>query len=119
MPSFSELAEKTGRWRVLAGAWHLSPALGDRMLAATLQDRSVFLRELLPQDLKFEIEHLTLDEANQGCPVSRNRYRESACPPDGSRGTPSLAKGIESTSNQDTGFAVLAMVQCRGTGGQP
>ncbi len=49
--------------RVVAGAWHLSPALGDRMLAGKLQDHSVFLRELLPQDLKFEIEHLDLNEA--------------------------------------------------------
>ena len=49
--------------RVVAGAWHLSPALGDRMLAARFLDRAVFLRELLPQDLKFEIEELTPGEA--------------------------------------------------------
>lgn len=49
--------------RVVQGAWHLSPALGNRMLAARFQDRSVFLRELLPQDLKFEIEHLSQEEA--------------------------------------------------------
>lgn len=49
--------------RVAEGAWHLSPALGDRLLAASILDRPVFLRELLPQDLKFEIEHLTPEEA--------------------------------------------------------
>ncbi len=49
--------------RVVEGAWHLSPALGERMLAASLQGRSVFMRELLPQDLKLDIEHLTPDEA--------------------------------------------------------
>ncbi|WP_443749441.1 DUF2252 family protein [Asticcacaulis solisilvae] len=49
--------------RVVQGAWHLSPALGERMRASTLLGKSVFLRELLPQDLKFEIEHLTPDEA--------------------------------------------------------
>ncbi len=49
--------------RVVKGAWHLSPALGDRMLAAKFDGHSVFLRELLPQDLKFDIEHLTRDEA--------------------------------------------------------
>lgn len=49
--------------RVVAGASHLSPALGDRMLATHLNDRSVFLRELLPQDLKFDIEQLTPEEA--------------------------------------------------------
>ncbi len=46
-----------------SAAWHLSPALGERMLAAKLQDRAVFLRELLPQDLKFEIEQLTVGES--------------------------------------------------------
>jgi len=49
--------------RVVRGAWHLSPALGDRMQSAELLGRSVFIRELMPQDLKFEIEHLTADEA--------------------------------------------------------
>jgi uncharacterized protein (DUF2252 family) len=49
--------------RVVQGAWHLSPALGDRMLAAKLLDRPVFVRELLPQDLKFDVADLTCDEA--------------------------------------------------------
>jgi uncharacterized protein (DUF2252 family) len=49
--------------RIAEGAWHLSPALGDRLLAGRLLDRSVFVRELLPQDLKFELDHLTQDEA--------------------------------------------------------
>ncbi|MBU6222696.1 MAG: DUF2252 family protein [Planctomycetes bacterium] len=49
--------------RVVAGAWHLSPALGDRMLAAKVLDRPVFVRELLPQDLKFELADLNCDEA--------------------------------------------------------
>lgn len=51
--------------RVVTGAWHLAPALGERMLAARLQERPVFLRELLPQDLKFEIEKLTPEEATR------------------------------------------------------
>jgi uncharacterized protein (DUF2252 family) len=49
--------------RVVKGAWHLSPALGDRMIAAPFRDRQVFLRELLPQDLKFDIANLTREEA--------------------------------------------------------
>ena len=49
--------------RVVQGAWHLSPALGDRMLAAKVLDHPVFVRELLPQDLKFELADLTCDEA--------------------------------------------------------
>ncbi len=49
--------------RVVTGAWHLSPALGDRMQWDALLGKSVFVRELMPQDLKFEIEQLTSDEA--------------------------------------------------------
>ncbi len=49
--------------RVVEGARHLSPFLGDRMLAARLLDRSVFVRELMPQDLKLELEDLTREEA--------------------------------------------------------
>lgn len=49
--------------RVVAGARHLSPNLGNRMVATTLLGKSVFIRELLPQDLKLEIEDLTRDEA--------------------------------------------------------
>ena len=49
--------------RVVKGGWHLSPALGDRMLAAKVLDRPVFVRELLPQDLKFDVASLTCEEA--------------------------------------------------------
>jgi uncharacterized protein (DUF2252 family) len=49
--------------RVVEGARHLSPHLGERMVAAHLMERSVFVRELLPQDLKLEIDRLTREEA--------------------------------------------------------
>jgi uncharacterized protein (DUF2252 family) len=49
--------------RVVTGARHMSPHLGGRMLAARLLDKAVFIRELLPQDLKLEIETLSCDEA--------------------------------------------------------
>ena len=49
--------------RVVEGARHLSPALGDRMRSANLLDKPVIIRELLPQDLKLEIEHLDREEA--------------------------------------------------------
>ena len=49
--------------RVLEGARRLAPALGERMLAATLLGRSVFVRELLPQDLKVELDRIEADEA--------------------------------------------------------
>ncbi len=49
--------------RVVQGALHVAPFLGERMLSARLMDRSVFLRELMPQDMKIEIEHLPQSEA--------------------------------------------------------
>ncbi len=49
--------------RVVLGARNLSPSLGERMMASRVLDRSVFIRALLPQDLKVEIETLTRDEA--------------------------------------------------------
>ena len=49
--------------RVVKGALHLSPHLGRRMVAGKIEDRSVFIRELLPQDLKIEIERLTVEDA--------------------------------------------------------
>jgi uncharacterized protein (DUF2252 family) len=48
--------------RVVLGARHLSPALGERMLAQRFMDHDVFLRELLPQDMKLEINQLTLQD---------------------------------------------------------
>ena len=49
--------------RVVEGAKHLSPALGERMMASKLLSRSVVLRELMPQDLKLEIDQLSHEEA--------------------------------------------------------
>jgi uncharacterized protein (DUF2252 family) len=49
--------------RVVEGARNLSPALGNRMMASTLLGRSVVLRELMPQDLKLEIDQLSREEA--------------------------------------------------------
>jgi uncharacterized protein (DUF2252 family) len=49
--------------RVVEGARHLSPYLGERMVAEPLMEQSVFVRELLPQDLKLEMDRLTREEA--------------------------------------------------------
>jgi uncharacterized protein (DUF2252 family) len=49
--------------RVVEGAKHLSPALGERMMAAKMLARPVVLRELMPQDLKLEIDRLSREEA--------------------------------------------------------
>ncbi|MEC5406034.1 DUF2252 domain-containing protein [Paraburkholderia sp. MPAMCS5] len=51
--------------RVVEGARHLSPSLGERMRSARLADRAVVLRELLPQDMKLTIEQLTREEATR------------------------------------------------------
>ena len=49
--------------RVLTGARALSPSLGNRMLAGTVLGKSVFLRELMPQDLKIEVRSLSPEAA--------------------------------------------------------
>lgn len=58
-----EKMPKDNAERVVEGGLHLSPHLGKRMTAGKVDGRSVFIRELLPQDLKIEIERLTVEEA--------------------------------------------------------
>jgi uncharacterized protein (DUF2252 family) len=58
-----EKMPKDNAERVVQGALHLSPHLGKRMVAGMVEGRSVFIRELLPQDLKVEIERLTIEDA--------------------------------------------------------
>jgi uncharacterized protein (DUF2252 family) len=49
--------------RVVEGARKLSPYLGQRMLPWSFCNRPVIIRELLPQDLKLEMDQLTREEA--------------------------------------------------------
>jgi uncharacterized protein (DUF2252 family) len=49
--------------RVVVGARCLSPNLGDRMAAGALEGRQVVIRELRPQDLKFEFDGLSQADA--------------------------------------------------------
>jgi uncharacterized protein (DUF2252 family) len=49
--------------RVVTGAKALSPNLGERMMATRLLKKAVVVRELMPQDLKIEIDRLTRAEA--------------------------------------------------------
>jgi uncharacterized protein (DUF2252 family) len=51
--------------RVVTGARALSPNLGERMLAAHLLGRPVILRELMPQDLKLEVDQFSRSEATK------------------------------------------------------
>lgn len=63
-PSYSgvQMPRDNGE-RIVEGARHLAPNLGERMLATRFLCHSIVLRELLPQDLKLEIDKLTQDEA--------------------------------------------------------
>lgn len=49
--------------RVLKGAKHVSPYLGKRMAKTVISEKHVFVRELMPQDLKLDIEQLDMQEA--------------------------------------------------------
>ena len=60
--STDELPENQGE-RVVQGARALAPALGERMLSGVVAGHSVFVRELMPQDLKLELEMFDDTEA--------------------------------------------------------
>ncbi|MBN8806616.1 MAG: DUF2252 family protein [Sphingomonas sp.] len=49
--------------RVVAAARALSPNLGERIAAARFLDASVFVRELMPQDLKIEVDQFNTEQA--------------------------------------------------------
>lgn len=49
--------------RVVTAARHLSPYLGERMMPITMQGRSLFIRELTPQDMKLEVDQFSQGEA--------------------------------------------------------
>lgn len=55
--------------RVVQGALHLTPSLGKRMLPARVLGKSVFVRELRPQDLK-----LTFDTLSEAQAIAVARY---------------------------------------------
>jgi uncharacterized protein (DUF2252 family) len=62
-PSYPRAAmPKDHGQRVVEGARCLSPYLGQRMLATKFLGRPVVLRELLPQDLKLEMDQLTRED---------------------------------------------------------
>jgi uncharacterized protein (DUF2252 family) len=49
--------------RIIQGATRLAPNLGSRMMGARVQGKSVFIRELRPQDLKISLDRLPELEA--------------------------------------------------------
>jgi len=67
--------------RVVEGAMRLSPHLGKRMVAGKIDGRSVFIRELLPQDITIELERLTVPDAMKAASFSEASW--GPCAPDG------------------------------------
>ncbi len=59
----AKMAARNNAQRVVTGACELSPNLGERMLAVTLGGKDMVMRELMPQDLKFDLDHLTQEQA--------------------------------------------------------
>ena len=49
--------------RIVAGARALSPNLGERIASGSIGDRPVIIRELMPEDLKLEMEQFSRKEA--------------------------------------------------------
>jgi uncharacterized protein (DUF2252 family) len=69
--------------RVVEGALHLSPHLGKRMVAGQIEQRSVFIRELLPQDLKVEDRTVDCSGRNESSQFPCWRRRKGPRPADG------------------------------------
>jgi uncharacterized protein (DUF2252 family) len=58
-----KMAIRNNAQRVVTGACELSPNLGQRMLAVKLVGKDLVMRELMPQDLKFDLDRLTQEQA--------------------------------------------------------
>jgi uncharacterized protein (DUF2252 family) len=69
--------------RVVEGAMHLSPNLGKRMVAGQINQRSVFIRELMPQDLKIEIERFNGSGRHEDGKLLSRRGRRGSCATNG------------------------------------
>lgn len=103
--------------RVLEGARRLSPFLGDRMAAATVLDHAVFVRELLPEDLKLEIETLDRDEAVVAARFLAGVVGRAHARQLGADDRKSLGDRTEQIQIQESRSAVLAVEECRRTDG--
>ena len=91
---FADMPEDQAQ-RVVEGARHLSPHLGERMRAIQLfLGRSIFIRELLPQDLKIELETLTRGRQDEYRSLSGQCGWESSCTSDGRRHAIEMGQGI-------------------------
>jgi uncharacterized protein (DUF2252 family) len=61
--SANAVMPKNNAVRVVTGAKALSPNVGERMMAGRLLDTAVVIRELMPQDLKIEVDRVSREEA--------------------------------------------------------
>src|ERR1700730_18391759 len=85
--------------RIVEGARHLSPHLGERRRAIQLFGRSIFIRELLPQDLKIELETLTREQAMNIARFLANLVGKDSCTSDGRRHAIEMGQGIKPGAN--------------------
>ncbi len=106
-----EKMPKDNAERVVEGARHLSPHLGNRMVAGHIAKRSVFIRELLPQDLKIEIDRLTRKQARESSEFPRGGRRQSTCTSDGQTNPQGVDQRTQSASVEIAGCAELALVE--------
>ncbi len=91
---------------------------GRRMVATRLLEKAVFVRELLPQDLKLELEHLTVEEAMDVAEFLAHVVGQGPCPPDGRSRPGDVARGTAARHrSRIAGRAVLAVEQ-RGRAGR-
>jgi uncharacterized protein (DUF2252 family) len=65
------------------------------MVAGSIDQRSVFIRELLPQDLKIEIENLTIDDAMKAASFLAGVVGKAHARQIDERSRESWAKGLE------------------------
>jgi uncharacterized protein (DUF2252 family) len=99
--------------RVVEGARMLSPFLGDRMLAARLLERDVSIRELMPQDLKLELDQLTREEATAvarflAMVLGKAHGRQDEC-----GDTKEMARRARAPSVEKSRRPFLALGRCR------
>jgi hypothetical protein len=86
------------------------------MIAARLLDRSVFIQEMLPQDLSLEITQLTRPAAIEGRALSGIRRGHRAWAPDGCADPAQMAGRSQPEWLERSGCAVLGMAEHRWLG---
>ena len=104
--------------RVLEGAMHLSPHLGKRMVAGKIEGKSVFIRELLPQDLKIELEQLTAPDAMKAASFLAGVVGKAHARQMDVATRKSWSQRTQSQSIELAGCAILALVERGCLGGQ-